>query len=78
MESILEDKVDTLPEQSFRNGKDFFYEKGGLFMGGHGQFEEVASKIQAMLTDMKYGSITIVVQDGKVIQLEKSEKVRLK
>ncbi|MEB8774801.1 YezD family protein [Bacillus cereus] len=27
---------------------------------------------------MKYGSITIVVQDGKVIQLEKSEKVRLK
>ncbi|MGQ0420952.1 DUF2292 domain-containing protein, partial [Bacillus sp. HC-Mk] len=26
----------------------------------------------------KYGSITIVVQDGKVIQLEKSEKVRLK
>ncbi|MGR5913723.1 YezD family protein [Bacillus pacificus] len=31
-----------------------------------------------MLADMKYGSITIVVQDGKVIQLEKSEKVRLK
>ncbi|HHP1021780.1 TPA: DUF2292 domain-containing protein, partial [Bacillus anthracis] len=30
------------------------------------------------LADMKYGSITIVVQDGKVIQLEKSEKVRLK
>ncbi|SFC14002.1 hypothetical protein SAMN04488168_102160 [Bacillus sp. 491mf] len=47
-------------------------------MGGREQFEEVASKIQAMLADMKYGSITIVVQDGKVIQLEKSEKVRLK
>ena len=26
------------------------------------------------IADMKYGSITIVVQDGKVIQLEKSEK----
>ncbi|ENQ3077668.1 YezD family protein [Bacillus sp. WLY-B-L8] len=47
-------------------------------MGAQGQFEEVASKIQTMLADMKYGSITIVVQDGKVIQLEKSEKVRLK
>ncbi|MFD0768626.1 YezD family protein [Bacillus sp. CGMCC 1.60114] len=47
-------------------------------MGVRGQFEEVANKIQSMLTDMKYGSITIVVQDGKVIQLEKSEKVRLK
>ncbi len=78
MVSILEDKVDTLPEQSFRNGKDFFYEKGGLFVGVRGQFEEVASQIQSMLADMKYGSITIVVQDGKVIQLEKSEKVRLK
>ncbi|AAP08401.1 YezD family protein [Bacillus thuringiensis] len=41
-------------------------------------FDEVSEKIEAMLADMKYGSITIVVQDGKVIQLEKSEKVRLK
>ncbi|WP_108022201.1 YezD family protein [Melghirimyces profundicolus] len=31
-----------------------------------------------MLEGMRYGSITLVVQDGKVIQLEKSEKVRLK
>ncbi|QKI83691.1 YezD family protein [Kroppenstedtia eburnea] len=30
-----------------------------------------------MLKGMRYGSITLVVQDGKVIQLEKSEKVRL-
>ncbi|PGS68406.1 DUF2292 domain-containing protein [Bacillus cereus] len=32
-------------------------------------FDEVSEKIEAMLADMKY---------GKVIQLEKSEKVRLK
>ncbi|MFX3625239.1 MAG: YezD family protein [Ectobacillus sp.] len=31
-----------------------------------------------MLKDMKYGSITLVVQDGKIIQLERNEKVRLK
>ncbi|WP_416827855.1 YezD family protein [Ectobacillus polymachus] len=34
--------------------------------------------IKTMLDTMKYGSITLVVQDGKVIQLEKSEKVRFK
>ncbi|OIJ13458.1 DUF2292 domain-containing protein [Anaerobacillus alkalilacustris] len=31
-----------------------------------------------MLKGVKYGSITLVVQDGKVIQLEKNEKHRLK
>ena len=41
-------------------------------------FEEVSERIQAMLADMKYGSITIVVQDGKVIQQKKKKKVRLK
>ncbi|KAF0817809.1 hypothetical protein KIS4809_3327 [Bacillus sp. ZZV12-4809] len=30
-----------------------------------------------MLQNIKFGSITLVVQDGKVIQLEKNEKVRL-
>lgn len=37
----------------------------------------VAGRIREMLEGMRYGSITLVVQDGKVIQLEKSEKVRL-
>ncbi|NMH70139.1 YezD family protein [Bacillus sp. RO3] len=31
-----------------------------------------------MLKTMNFGSITIVVQNGKVIQLEKNEKVRIK
>ncbi|MFC0237327.1 YezD family protein [Fictibacillus sp. 7GRE50] len=31
-----------------------------------------------MLSSIKFGSITLVVQDGKVIQLEKNEKVRIK
>ncbi|WP_174727905.1 YezD family protein [Mesobacillus harenae] len=30
-----------------------------------------------MLETMKFGSITLVVQDGKIIQIEKNEKVRL-
>ncbi|QPA33348.1 YezD family protein [Anoxybacillus caldiproteolyticus] len=31
-----------------------------------------------MLDSMKFGSITLVIQDGKIIQLEKNEKVRLR
>jgi hypothetical protein len=34
--------------------------------------------IAEMLRDMKYGSVTIIVQDGKVIQIDKTEKYRIK
>ncbi|WP_141433877.1 YezD family protein [Bacillus sp. 03113] len=34
--------------------------------------------LQNMLESMKFGSITLIVQDGKVIQIEKSEKIRIK
>ncbi|WP_071396876.1 YezD family protein [Bacillus tuaregi] len=40
--------------------------------------EKMFEQLKRMLQDLKYGSITLVVQDGKVIQLEKVEKVRLK
>nr|WP_312470946.1 YezD family protein [Neobacillus sp.] len=30
-----------------------------------------------MLVALKFGSITLIVQDGKIVQLEKNEKVRL-
>ena len=33
--------------------------------------------IERMLDTLKYGSITLVVQDGKIVQIEKNEKVRL-
>ncbi|TCP23465.1 hypothetical protein EV207_13126 [Scopulibacillus darangshiensis] len=42
------------------------------------QFEKIADQIEKLLSTMKYGSITLVVQDGKIIQLEKNEKVRIK
>jgi hypothetical protein len=35
------------------------------------------NKIKEFLETMQYGSVTVVVQDGKVIQLEKCEKVRI-
>ncbi|QHZ46739.1 MULTISPECIES: YezD family protein [Bacillus] len=42
------------------------------------QLEKAIIKMKDMLKDMNYGSITFVVQDGKVIQIEKNEKIRLK
>ncbi|WP_369795823.1 MULTISPECIES: YezD family protein [unclassified Fictibacillus] len=35
-------------------------------------------QLKEMLNSIKYGSITLIVQDGKLIQLEKNEKVRFK
>lgn len=34
--------------------------------------------LEKILSDMKYGNITIIVQDGKIIQIDKTEKYRLK
>ncbi|WP_241657686.1 YezD family protein [Anaerobacillus alkaliphilus] len=42
------------------------------------ELEQVFSKLQEMLKDIKFGSITLIIQDGKVIQIEKNEKHRLK
>lgn len=35
-------------------------------------------KLYEMAKTLKYGSITLVFQDGKLIQIEKNEKVRVK
>ncbi|WP_404351853.1 YezD family protein [Sutcliffiella horikoshii] len=37
----------------------------------------MVTHLERMLQSIKFGSITLVVQDGKVIQIEKNEKVRL-
>lgn len=38
---------------------------------------KVWAKIEAAIAAIGYGSITIIVQDGKVIQIEINEKIRL-
>lgn len=38
----------------------------------------VQEKIQDAIKSIKYGTITIVVQDSHVIQIDKNEKIRLK
>jgi hypothetical protein len=42
------------------------------------QLEEIFERLQEMLNSMKYGSITLIVQDGKIIQMERNEKLRIK
>lgn len=42
------------------------------------EYDDVYQQILKMLNNLSFGSITIIVQDGKVIQIEKNEKVRLK
>lgn len=40
--------------------------------------EEELNKIRQLLESIRYGSVTVVVQDGKVIQIEKNEKIRFR
>ncbi len=38
---------------------------------------DLERKIRDALVSIRYGTVTLVVQDGRVIQLDKSEKIRL-
>jgi hypothetical protein len=40
--------------------------------------EEVVNAILEALSGMRYGQVTIIVQDGHVIQIDRVEKRRLK
>ncbi|NSL52235.1 YezD family protein [Calidifontibacillus erzurumensis] len=41
------------------------------------EWNEIIKHLERMLSSLKYGSITLVVQDEKIVQIEKNEKVRL-
>ncbi|WP_287386819.1 YezD family protein [Lachnospira sp.] len=34
-------------------------------------------EVKKIVEDIKFGSLTLVIQDGKVIQLDRIEKIRL-
>lgn len=40
--------------------------------------ERDVKKIVEFLETIQYGSVTVIVQDGKILQIEKNEKIRLK
>lgn len=35
-------------------------------------------KLFALLGSIKYGSVTLIIQNGRVVQIERNEKLRLK
>ncbi len=38
---------------------------------------ELELRIRVALKEIRYGTVSLVIQDGKVIQIDKSEKIRL-
>ncbi len=39
---------------------------------------ELERQVREALRSIRYGAVTLVIQDGHVIQIDKGEKVRLK
>jgi hypothetical protein len=39
---------------------------------------ELELRIRAALKEIRYGTVSLVIQDGKVIQIDKNEKIRIK
>ena len=46
-------------------------------MNGDKKKEEYIQIIRKMLDEIQFGSVTIVVQNGKIMQIEKEEKIRI-
>jgi hypothetical protein len=40
--------------------------------------DELERQVQEALRAIRFGTVTLVVQDGQVIQIDRSEKIRLK
>jgi hypothetical protein len=43
---------------------------------GHGA--EVIARVREALRGLRYGEVTVIVQDGIVVQIERTEKLRLR
>jgi len=41
------------------------------------QSRDIARIVESLLQDIRFGSIELVVHDGRVVQIEKREKIRL-
>jgi len=40
--------------------------------------DEIARRLARALQNLRFGTITLVIQDGKIIQIDRNEKFRLK
>ncbi len=40
--------------------------------------KDIEARLRQAIREIRFGSVTLVIQDGQVVQIDKSEKVRLK
>ncbi|MBR1589714.1 MAG: YezD family protein [Acidaminococcaceae bacterium] len=40
--------------------------------------EEMIEQLQELIKTVKFGSISLIIQDGKVVQIDKNEKIRFR
>ncbi|MGN7118762.1 YezD family protein [Lysinibacillus odysseyi] len=40
--------------------------------------ETALENVKKIVSSMKYGSVTLIIQDNYIVQIEKNEKIRLK
>lgn len=38
---------------------------------------DLLEKLRKLISEVKFGNVTLIIQDGKVIQIDKTEKIRL-
>lgn len=39
--------------------------------------ERSLAKVRELIRDIRYGNVVLIIQDGKIIQIDKTEKIRL-
>lgn len=44
---------------------------------GEREIDQILEKIKKLVLETNYGSIILIIRDGKVIQIDKTEKIRL-
>ena len=44
---------------------------------GEKEIDQILEKIKKLVLETNYGSIILIIQDGKVIQIDKTEKIRV-
>lgn len=52
--------------------------ENGTHKTGNVLSDENLQRLLDLLSEIAYGSVTLIIQNGKVVQIEKNEKVRLK
>ncbi|MCR5145222.1 MAG: YezD family protein [Lachnospiraceae bacterium] len=38
---------------------------------------ELSTLLETLVEEVRYGNITLIIQDGKIIQIDKTEKIRI-